>query len=552
MMYKSYIKEHRNLVQSIIHIRKGKFLLGFILMLLVTVLGYCGQFFTMRVIDAVFENRHLKDAIVMVFLFFMIQCIIRLAERLEGFTTLSWSNDVQSEMRKGIIKKLANDDLVKHSHLNFGLLDTAFSENLETLSTSILDVVHAYILFFFSIIVTIFIGFNYHFSLVILLILELYITSVLMKKATIKRTLLNQKRMDSRNDYYSALEREFNGFEASRLNFRVGHMIKNIHSKCHLFLKSSNEMVKNNEKIVFTFDLFELIFNLLTLLVFVYLVSKNLTTVGAYIAYIGVKDIIIGGVNAYLKQSFYFEDFKVARNNIEVFCDLESIYSDEPAKKELNETWVHSLNVQNVVYSYADHLNVYRYDFHFHKGNIYQIRGDNGTGKTTLVRLVAGLIKPSEGIILINENMRLEGLNDTAMQGIVHILPQKIQWYDDTLLYNLTLKESILKEEKQKLHHLVKAFDLDEVIDLENVSLHRSIFYKTPVFSGGQMKKIGLIRMLMSEAPVWFVDEPFNDLDVKARSVFKQAIERCRKEKIIVAITHENLGIDAIKTIDLN
>lgn len=123
-------------------------------------------------------------------------------------------------------------------------------------------------------------------------------------------------------------------------------------------------------------------------------------------------------------------------------------------------------------------------------GDLVLLTGDNGCGKTTLIRILAGVLAPSQGTI---------EWGDEGMVYVGHMLAVK----DD-----LTVTENI-NFMRQFIGH--GAHDTQQIV--ERVGLRRVAEQAARTLSAGQRKRCALARLLLSDASLWLLDEPYSNLD---------------------------------------
>ena len=136
-------------------------------------------------------------------------------------------------------------------------------------------------------------------------------------------------------------------------------------------------------------------------------------------------------------------------------------------------------------------------DFSLGAGEVLVVTGDNGSGKTTLIRLLAGIITPSSGEI------RLQA-GSTAYLG--HALAIK----DDlSALENLRFAWQFNRPEKMPTAALLQQLKAA----LNSAGLSRVAHQPARTLSAGQRKRCALARLLVADAPLWLLDEPYSNLD---------------------------------------
>ncbi|WP_217425414.1 cytochrome c biogenesis heme-transporting ATPase CcmA [Polynucleobacter tropicus] len=181
-------------------------------------------------------------------------------------------------------------------------------------------------------------------------------------------------------------------------------------------------------------------------------------------------------------------------------------------------------------------------DLQVTSGEWLHIRGENGIGKTSLLRILAGLSKPATGEIL---------------WGNQSIFEDPSQYHRDLLF--LGHRDS-LKEDLTAFENLSIATALDGVAvsDKEILqSLHRFGLRgreELPVncLSAGQKRRVLLARLLLRKAKLWILDEPFNALDVNAVEMLSKLIaEHIANDGIAILTSHQTISIAGGRVVQL-
>ncbi|MBS4175224.1 ABC transporter ATP-binding protein [Bacillus sp. FJAT-49736] len=161
---------------------------------------------------------------------------------------------------------------------------------------------------------------------------------------------------------------------------------------------------------------------------------------------------------------------------------------------------------------------------------VYGILGANGCGKTTLMRMLAGILRPSSGEILFN-GTNIQVL-DERYRDILGYHPQHIGYYQNIsaeklLLYIAALKGLEKTQAKKKV---------EELLGLVNLLEHRNV--KVGKFSGGMKQRVGIAQALLNDPKVLIVDEPTAGLDPKERIRFRNLLSQIAYDRIVLLSTH--------------
>lgn len=178
-----------------------------------------------------------------------------------------------------------------------------------------------------------------------------------------------------------------------------------------------------------------------------------------------------------------------------------------------------------------------RIGFSLENGQSLVVTGPNGTGKSTLLRIVAGLLPPAEGTI------RLEGGEGNANIGAV-----------SHYLGHLNGMKTALSV-RENLHfwqHFSGEPRLGPAEALEAVGLHGIEHLPFGYLSTGQRRRVAIARLLLNHRPVWLLDEPTAGLDKASERHFGALMgEHLGEGGIVVAATHLPLGIQGAKELRL-
>src|SRR6187402_2446946 len=150
---------------------------------------------------------------------------------------------------------------------------------------------------------------------------------------------------------------------------------------------------------------------------------------------------------------------------------------------------------------------ILKVDRRFPLGSITKVYGPSGSGKTTFLKIIAGLITPEKGSVLVNEIVWFEPVSNTNLS------PQKRKvgfvFQDYALFPNMTVRQHLEYATNdsawiQRLLHIGK---------LETLTDH-----KPPYLSGGQQQRLAILRALAIKPKVLLMDEPFSALDPEMKS----------------------------------
>ena len=167
-------------------------------------------------------------------------------------------------------------------------------------------------------------------------------------------------------------------------------------------------------------------------------------------------------------------------------------------------------------------------------GEVTRIEGENGYGKSTLVKLLLRLYDPRQGAVLVN-GIDIRRFDLAELRSKVGVL------FQDFVRYNLTASENIGFDRTDGVRRSASLAVADSFIEplpdgYDNL-LGRA-FDGGAELSMGQWQRLAIARMIQTDAPVMVLDEPMAWMDMPTRALFNQNLERLRQDKIIIMITH--------------
>ncbi|WP_297508919.1 tungstate ABC transporter ATP-binding protein WtpC [Thermococcus sp.] len=188
------------------------------------------------------------------------------------------------------------------------------------------------------------------------------------------------------------------------------------------------------------------------------------------------------------------------------------------------------LEVRGVSKDYGD-FHLRNVSFTVSRGEYFIILGPSGAGKTVLLEVIAGLITPDSGRILLNRVDVTEW--PPEKRGLAYV-PQSYALFPNMSVYdNIAFGLKLRKLPKAEIERRVRG--IVEVLGIENL-LKR----KPGTLSGGEQQRVALARALVIEPPLILLDEPFANLDVQTRGRLINEMKRWRKELGFTAlhVTH--------------
>ena len=236
---------------------------------------------------------------------------------------------------------------------------------------------------------------------------------------------------------------------------------------------------------------------------------------------------------------------------------LEKLYNDIKNLKFSNEnqhssvvSFEKSINLKNVHYNYPNTSRTALKDININipaKSTVGLV-GTTGSGKTTMVDIILGLLEPQKGTLEI-DNKIITKQNVRSWQSCIGYVPQHIYLSDDTIEANIAFGTKLKDINKQAVEKVAKIASLHDFVTNELPKQYQTKIGERGVrLSGGQRQRIGIARALYHNPKVLILDEATSALDNETEHVVMDAVNNLNKDVTIILIAHR---LNTVKNCDI-
>ena len=276
----------------------------------------------------------------------------------------------------------------------------------------------------------------------------------------------------------------------------------------------------------------------LTELIFIIIVSQKLFP---------VFQVIYQGINNITANSYTV-------SQVLNFCFVKSSFINN--KKKINYTILKKISLRDVDFKYeiknSEYIfNSFNYEFYF--GKNYFIKAPSGYGKSTLIDLILGLLRPIKGKVLYEGDNISYAAGDFSAVEFVSYVPQNNFFLEGDLRFILTYNYGLFKFSDKEILNICKIASLDSIINSLPRGLSTYCSNNLSNFSGGQKQRFGLAQALLNpNLRLLIIDETFSNIEKNLAVKILKEIEIKFPDLTVIMVTHdESIVPNNYQTINL-
>lgn len=270
----------------------------------------------------------------------------------------------------------------------------------------------------------------------------------------------------------------------------------------------------------------------------VYMIKEMELTMGGLIAAVILSSRAIAPMGQVVGLAASYEQTKTAYKTVEGIMQMP-VERPEGKKFVRRESIKGDIEFKDVVFSYPDAQKgaLNKVTFSIKAGEKVGIIGKNGSGKTTIEKMILGLYEPLEGSILV-DGIDINQIDPVDLRKNIGYVPQ------DVILFNGTVKENIVYKhpaiDDVSILKAAKISGTDEFVNAHPLGFDMPVYERGDGISGGQKQSIAIARAFLLDSPIMILDEPTNSLDNTTETKIKKLLAQNIKTKTVILVTHKS------------
>lgn len=524
---KYYVKHYP---QSILFIVFSSLIMGFFPI----AVAYCGK----KVIELITNPTDFTKVIFVIAFIISFKISLEIINLINKYLTIKFANYINLKIRQEVlfkIRKIRLEKFYEPDFLNSLYRSSAFNaQSIQSSLSVLLNIIEIFIYLIFSIIILS--NYSYIYALIIIVLsFSSNILTVFIKTKRIKHDEKNTNLMREKA-YYENIFKDKTILSDSRTNNYTNYLKEKYFSCLDAITSKEKKFYKNTFPLIFLNYFLAVLLKIMSYSLIILLVIYLNYDVSLYYFLISIVLKISSNIKnittEYTKQmsnsisSFYFN---------ELFCKTNNYLEKEPTTLKKFD-----IEFQNVKFKYpgTDKFVLNKISFTLKDKNSLGIVGENGSGKTTILKLLLGLYEDFEGKILIGgkniKELKKEDLASNFSVIFQDFNQYALSYYENVFLGNLSSEMDL-----EKIDCLFKEIGLDERVQKSyakgNSELTKILSKKSEELSIGQWQKLALIRALYRNSQIFVLDEPVRNLDASVEKNIFDVINNLKKTRIVVS-----------------
>ena len=496
-------------------------------------------------------NFEIKSLVLYLLLYFISIFFIYFLSTLESVVGAKLDYKIQSRMRKDIFDKILNMKCSELDSFDTGELISHVTSDTGNIVSFTLNFITSIITISINIIASLIFSFQISTQLTFLSIAFIplsILSNYFFKRSFRQLNLIQKKYTDKTSSFYVNSLGHIPDLKSYRIEKNISENFVNL-------LKEGWNIQKKglmlNNKSSFLSMVISTITSISTIIYSAFLILQHAITIGSFVSFQTYIDRLNSSIFDLLQMNYSAQAASVSIDHIEDIFNKQTEESDTETEK-VNVDHISSVEFNNLQFSYNDIPLLNNICFNISAPGVYAIVGKNGSGKTTILKLMMKYYSCKDGSIKINKT-DINTCSTLSIRRCMGYYSKDIYIQSDTILNNLLLGSeyygmNIIFPE------LIVACQRAQLMDfIENLpqNFYTLVGENGKLLSSGQKQKIAIVRAILSKSSVLLFDEITSDLDGEVERDVIKILDILGRDKIVILVTHKVQSLVEAKKIFL-
>ncbi|WP_430885011.1 ABC transporter ATP-binding protein [Fusibacter sp. JL216-2] len=508
--------------------------IGFILTVLYALAYFASPIISKYMIDEVLPSESYNKLASGIALFLLVCIMQPIVGYLKNVLFISLSEKISNSLRLELFDSLLKTKYNKLYQLEKGMIISRVLHDTENIGSFITT-------FFVSalknfLIIILIIGAMFYLSpmLTTLVLVISMLSALIVMRLSFKTREFASRTFDSRDNISILTGQVIENIEVIKSFLMETKFVDFFKERSTKYMDVSCDLGKSRQKHIVSVESIVVVCTMLIYGYGFFGVMRGFMSLGTVVALGLYFQMLVPAIVELTNSNVQLQQAVPSLDRIEEILGLPKEYSGKNALKRLE-----SITIDKVHFSYVENAKVFdNFSLGVKRGEILGIKGENGSGKSTLVKMIMGLLNADNGQIFFNES-EIASYKIESIRSQITYAPQNAKLNSDTVMSNIkSYDDSITDEKVFSVSRDIGYFD--DINALHNG--FETVVSEGGNLSGGQMRKISLLRAFVRNSDVYILDEPFTGLDSESCELLIKYLNKIKKDKIILIISHNTMS----------
>lgn len=426
---------------------------------------------------------------------------------------------------KDIIRSIVNDI--------DGSINGYFNSFIELISEIIVLVFILLFLFYLQPFITILIIFYFSFFLVLF---SMYSNKLIYQTG--------KERVKLNSIILKLIDETFGSFREIIILDKIKYFKNKFNSKNYKYLNTSFKF--NLFKLMPRLIIETLLISLIAIILFYsYYMQFDSIKIISILSIYGVSSLRLAPAFGRIKAHYdTLKYYKYAIDELALNLKRNSFFNNKNFNKNLQ--FKNTIMIKDLNYTYDGKNNIYQnFNFEIKKYSITGLRGKSGSGKTTFLDIISGLLDDYEGKIFLDNKL----IKSSELTNIIGYVPQEPFIIDDSIEANIAFGMSKELLDQKKLNKIIENVNLTELINTLPDGLKSRAGERGSRLSGGQKQRIAIARILYHDNQILILDEPSSNIDKNNTTLLIDVLNHLKITKTILIVSHDQYLLDSCDSV---